>query len=614
MIPHEFISEVIARTDIVEVLREHHIELKQAGRGEFKACCPFHGEKTPSFYVSSDKQVYNCFGCKAKGNVVKFIQEYDKLSFVDAIETLAERLNMPVPHQSNGQNQENNSEFSLKELYNTMLLCSQLYHQVLMSPQGAIAMEYLSNRGITQDTIKRFNIGFAPDQWNFLSSNLKNYNPKLNKMLLELGMLRQNQEQRTFDMFRNRIMIPIIDRRGRVIAFGGRVMNNDQPKYMNSPEMAIYHKGNELFGLHQAIQWHQENRQDIQQIVIVEGYMDVIALSQFGINYAVASLGTATTRDQLQLVLRNTKRLIFCYDGDAAGQKAAWHALTIILGILDDAADVKFAFLPSEHDPDSYVRAYGKEGYEEYLNQALELEDYFFKYIKEHQVNPGNKNELAQIALEHMATMPDNIRLENMISMLSPRTNIDAEKLMTLLKRQRSYSNRRNPTPIEQQVPSLEMTPMRRLLILAIQYPMCIQTHTKSIVKLLNQIIDLNPNLRGLSVFNGLVSFILQHEQGKVSAASIVEAYAATDLGKWMKVLSEQELYARAKNVDLENVYKDLASTMTRMLVDYHQAKVNDLLATGQSRELTPQELTELTEHQRFVKNNYGRPYIEDKN
>lgn len=609
MIPHEFVSEVIARTDIVDVLTEHNIQLKQAGRAEFKACCPFHSEKTPSFYVSRDKQVYNCFGCKAKGNVVKFLQEYDKLSFTDAVETLAERLNMEVP-RNNFSKDKNRETASYRTYYEVMKECADKYHQVLTGSSGTAAMEYLTNRGITPETIERFNIGYAPDQWNFLQPRNENSDRTKTEQLLELGMLKKSMDNRIYDMFRHRVMIPIIDRRGRVIAFGGRVLNNDQPKYLNSPEMAIFHKGNELFGLYQAIEWHKNNRLEISKLIIVEGYMDVVALTQYGVNYAVASLGTSTTVDQLQLIFRNTKRLICCYDGDAAGHKAAWHALTIMLPILSDSVDVGFAFLPPEHDPDSFVRENGREKFEEYLDKAMTLEQYLFSYLSTHQANRNNTAELADNALSLLASMPDTVRLESLLTKLSTKVLMDREKLLVQLKRRRTYSQR--PVEIRQEEdPPLEITPVRRMLILAIQYPSCVQANGKAIVDLINQIIDLNKDIKGLDVLAKLINFILKRDSGRISAASIVEAYAGTPLEKWIGKLAGIELYSRAMNIDLNNVSKDMISTLTRILVDDHQTRAISLRQLSMERKLTDEELLELTEHIRFVKKYYGKPILD---
>ncbi len=612
MIPKEFISELIAHTDIVEVLSEHNVQLKQTGREEFKACCPFHSEKTPSFYVSRDKQVYNCFGCKAKGNVITFLQEYDKLSFTDAVETLAERLNLEVPREGRSQRDGRNTA-SYRTMYELMKDCADRYHRALKSPEGVAAMEYLSSRGITPETIERFNIGYAPDLWNFISNSGDLSNQTRAEQLLELGMIKKTADGRDhfYDMFRNRVMIPILDRRGRVIAFGGRVLDKELPKYMNSPEMAIFHKGKELFGLYQTIEWHKNNRLEINKLIVVEGYMDVIALAQYGVNYAVASLGTATTIDQLQLIFRHTKRLICCYDGDAAGHKAAWHALTLMLPIMNDSIDVSFAFLPPEHDPDSYVRENGKDKFEEYLDNAMPFDRYLFSYLVTHQVNKSNNAELADSALTLLAGMPDTLRLSTMISSLSKKVFMDPEKLLAQLKRKRTYNRGDIRSPVNEESAPFEITPVRRLIILAVQYPTCVQSNGKAIVDLVNQIIELNIDLKGFDVLVRLVEFILKHEKGCISAASIVEAYAGTKLEVWIRRMAEIELYSRASNIDPNNVSKDIIATLTRILVDDHQTKASSLRQLSMKRKLTEDELRELTEHLCFVMKYYGKPIIE---
>ncbi|MBQ8707202.1 MAG: DNA primase [Succinivibrionaceae bacterium] len=612
MIPSEFITEIITSTNIVDVMRERHIELKPSGRGQYKARCPFHSEKTPSFYVSEDKQVYNCFGCKAKGNVIKFLTEYDKLSFVDAVETLAERLGLEVPHTAQGSRNNGKSSLQTRNLYDIMSRCADRYHEVLRSPRGSAALEYLKNRGITDDTIERFRIGYAPDLWNFISASGNGQMPENASELQELGMVKPTADGRLYDMFRHRVMIPILDRRGRVMAFGGRVLNDEQPKYLNSPEMTIFHKGRELFGLHQALEWHRNNRQELKRLVIVEGYMDVIALTQYGINYAVASLGTATTVDQLQLIFRNAPQLVCCYDGDSAGHKAAWHALVTMLPILEDSADVRFAFLPSEHDPDSFVRENGPDSFERFLNEALPLDKYLFRQLVASQTNPDNSAELADSAVNLLATMPDTFRRVQLTEILSKKVFMDVDRLTASIRQKAAYARNRNgeQQPAQQTENLLELTPIRRLLILAIQYPMTVRANAQAIVGLLNQIIDLNVNIKGLDVLAGLIKFILG-QKCNVSAASIVQAYSGSELSKWIGMLAEYEIYMNASNVDPVNVGKDMLATMTRLLVEYHQNEATKLRMLSQDRSLTEDELRKLTEHLRFVKTYYRMPLQE---
>ncbi len=606
MIPQEFISDVVARTDIVDVMSEHSIELKTAGREEYKACCPFHGEKTPSFYVSREKQVYNCFGCKAKGNVITFLMEYDKLSFTDAVESLAERLGLDVPRitrsQRPGTPPPQESAPVSRDLYALMQECAAAFASVLAGPQGETAAAYLADRGITPATIQRFGMGFAPEQWDFLIRNVARGDQERLRQLSELGMIKQNESGRMYDMFRNRVMIPITDRRGRTVAFGGRVLNNDKPKYLNSPEMAIFHKGRELFGLNQAQEQSRLKKQPLQILVLVEGYMDVIALAQSGVDNAVASLGTSTTADQLQLIFHSARKLVCCYDGDEAGQRAAWHALVTMLPIITDRCDAAFAFLPPEHDPDSYVREHGREGFENYLKNALSLEDYFFSYLDSH--NPGGTAELADEALSLLALMQNTFKLDSLLDTLAPRIFTSREKLGEKLqaKRNQLQRNARALPPIQESPQNaLEITPVRRLLILAIQHPASIQSHGSEMMALLDKIRTQDPALKGLDVLTGLCDFILRQAQGRISAASIIQAYQGTGLEKWLHLLSEQELYSRAANVDPENVWKDIQSTISGLLVDYHQVAVAALREAGRNRRLTDEELQSITEHLRFI-------------
>ncbi|WP_303820045.1 DNA primase, partial [Actinobacillus minor] len=319
-IPRSFIDDLIARTDIVELIN-HRVKLKKAGR-EYHACCPFHHEKTPSFSVSPSKQFYHCFGCGAHGNVISFLMEYDKLEFPEAIEELAALNGLEVPRENLRQSDSRSPQVGYKakrDLYGLLSEITQFYQQNLQ--QDIPSQSYLQQRGLSSEIIARFEIGFAPNAYDAVLRKFGK-NPEEVQKLRDTGMLSESESGRIYDKFRNRIMFPIRDKRGRVIAFGGRVMGDERPKYLNSPESATYHKGNELYGLYQALQVDENP----QYLFVVEGYMDVVALAQFGVENAVASLGTATTGEQIQQMFRVTEQIICCYDGDRAGRDAAWRA------------------------------------------------------------------------------------------------------------------------------------------------------------------------------------------------------------------------------------------------------------------------------------------------
>lgn len=363
-IPREFIQEVLARVDLVELI-DARLTLKRSG-SNFIARCPFHNEKTPSFSVNRDKQFYHCFGCGAHGNAIGFLMDYDRLGFVEAVEQLADRAGMQVPTETGHTSVPETTQ--LKPLIDIQDSAARFYSQQLKShPEATKAISYLKNRGITGAMAKRFRLGYAPPGWRNLPAELPE------ELLIASGLI-ISKEGKTYDRFRDRIMFPIRDKRGQVIGFGGRVLNDDTPKYINSPETPVFKKHRELFGLYEAL----ESSYKPDKILVVEGYMDVIALAGFGINNAVAALGTATSEDHIQLLFRYTNELIFCFDGDKAGLQAAWKALEATLPYLRDGRQTRFLTLPTGHDPDSLVRANGPEHFLQLVTEAQPFSEYFF--------------------------------------------------------------------------------------------------------------------------------------------------------------------------------------------------------------------------------------------
>ncbi|MGM0517869.1 MAG: DNA primase [Pseudomonadota bacterium] len=354
-IPEAFVEEVVARSDIVEVIGER-VPLKKKGK-EFAACCPFHQEKTPSFYVTPDKQFYHCFGCGAHGNVVGFLMEYDHVDFPTAIETLAGRLGMEVPRHQ-GDREKLDRLGRLREV--TAMATDWFRANLRRHPE---AIEFLKGRGLSGETAARFALGFAPPG-NHLEQALSGKAGA--EELVDTGLLIQRDNGDRYDRFRGRVIFPIRDPRGHVIGFGGRIIGPGEPKYLNSPETELFHKGYGVYGLYESRQVDQ--RPD--SLIVVEGYMDVILLAQHGVRHTVATLGTATTAEQLTLLFRQTDRLVFCFDGDAAGRRAAVKALEVALPLMHDGRDLRFAFLPEGEDPDSYVRAHGKAGFERFVEQS----------------------------------------------------------------------------------------------------------------------------------------------------------------------------------------------------------------------------------------------------
>lgn len=375
MIPSEFIDELLAKVDIVDIIDEH-VPLKKGG-ANYMACCPFHKEKSPSFSVSPHKQFYHCFGCGAHGSAIGFIMEYQGLTFTEAVQYLADRVGMTVPRTHGRQeNPEQRAERKKKQqtLEETTEAAAAFYRGRLK--QDTRAQEYLRTRGLSPEIIEHYGLGYAPDSWQPLAQV---FQPYPNTPLMESGMLVE-KDGRHYDRFRDRIMFPIRNLRGQVIGFGGRVLDKGEPKYLNSPETPLFDKGRNLYGLHEG----RAAVKEAGRILVVEGYMDVVALAQFGIGYGAAALGTATTADHIKLLMRQTDSIYFCFDGDRAGKKAAWRALENALPQLKDDKSLHFLFLPEEHDPDSYIRAYGKNRFEDaLLNQSKPLSEYFWEHLSD---------------------------------------------------------------------------------------------------------------------------------------------------------------------------------------------------------------------------------------
>ena len=463
-IPQSFIDELLARTDIVELI-DSRVRLKKAGKN-YQACCPFHNEKSPSFSVSPEKQFYHCFGCGAHGNAIGFLMEYDGLNFPDAIDDLAGQLGLTVPREENGSYSTSSTPAVSADQYQLMEQANRFYQGQLR--QAPAAIDYLKGRGLSGEVVKKYGIGYAPAGWDGLRQLLAR-SRELEQQLITLGMLIQKDNGGSYDRFRDRIMFPIRDRRGRIIGFGGRVLGDGTPKYLNSPETPIFHKGKELFGLYEV----KEAQRNPTRILIVEGYMDVVALAQYGIDYAVASLGTATTSDHMQLLFRTAPEIICCYDGDKAGREAAWRALENALPGLQDGRELKFAFLPQEHDPDSFVRAHGREAFEEYLNQAQPFSDFLFERLARDLNLSGEagQNELANKAIALIRRVPEGFTREGLITKLSQqlRWGENERRLRDIFARQEKEEQQ--PEAPAARNSKIKLTPVRRAIALVVQHP-----------------------------------------------------------------------------------------------------------------------------------------------
>ncbi|MBO5393512.1 MAG: DNA primase [Pseudomonas sp.] len=394
LIPQSFIDDLLNRTDIVDVVSSR-VQMKKAGKN-YTACCPFHKEKTPSFSVSPDKQFYYCFGCGAGGNALGFIMDHDNLDFPQAVEELAKAAGMEIPREESGRPHKPRQPTD-SPLYPLLTAAADFYRQALKShPARKAAVDYLKGRGLTGEIARDFGLGFAPPGWDNLYKHLSS-DTLQQKAMIDAGLLVENAETgKRYDRFRDRVMFPIRDSRGRIIAFGGRVLGDDKPKYLNSPETPVFHKGQELYGLFEARKFNRS----LDEIIVVEGYMDVIALAQQGLRNAVATLGTATSEEHMKRLFRVVPSVLFCFDGDQAGRNAAWRALEATLPCLQDGRRARFLFLPEGEDPDTLVRSEGTDAFKARINQhAQPLADYFFQQLTE-EADPRSLEGKA-----HMATL-----------------------------------------------------------------------------------------------------------------------------------------------------------------------------------------------------------------
>ena len=415
-IPDSFLDDLVARSDIVEIIGAR-VPLKKAGR-EYKACCPFHNEKTPSFWVSPDKQFYHCFGCGVHGTVIGFLMQYEKMEFLDALADLAQRAGLELPREAQSPRDPGSAD-----LHDVLARASRFFEQNLAD--NARARTYLDGRGIDLKTGSLFALGYAADAWEALLQRMGS-NDEERRRLFQVGLVIERAAG-YYDRFRDRLMFPIRDSRGRVIGFGGRVIGQGEPKYLNSPETPLFHKGRELYGLYEA----RKARADFKRLMIVEGYMDVVRLHQAGITYAVATLGTATTQEHLNKIFRMTSEVVFCFDGDHAGRQAARRAMENSLELARDGRELKFMFLPEGQDPDSLVAAEGAEAFEKRLQGALPLSEYLVQQlISEVDLNHiDGRAKLKALAAPLFGRMPEGIYREMLAERLAARVSMPAATL-----------------------------------------------------------------------------------------------------------------------------------------------------------------------------------------
>ncbi len=540
LIPQNFIDDLIARSDIVEVINAR-VPLKRKGK-EYTACCPFHNEKTPSFTVSENKQFFYCFGCHAKGNVIGFLMDYEHLSYIDAIESLAADAHLDVPHENDGFANKNRQD--KQPFYDILKQASELFQQQLKNSERAI--DYLKQRGLSGDIAKQFKIGYAPDGWDFLISHLGQSTDNLNS-LSKTGLIVNKENNKTYDRFRDRIIFPITDQRGRIVGFGGRILDQGEPKYLNSPENAVFHKGYELYGLFEV----KQALRKIDRIIIVEGYMDVVALAQHDINYAVASLGTATTTEQIQKTFRTTHEIVFCYDGDNAGKKAAWRALENTLSVIRDGMIAKFLFLPEKEDPDTMVRKEGKGAFETRIKNATTLSEFLFEHLKSESdiSSKEGKAQLASKANALIQKMHNSLFKDLLIEELSTLVGLSYQHLESKIS---SSTKSRKPAlkkvkPLRSQQVSNNKT--RLAVALLVQNPVLASQHKvpESFKHAVN---------KGLPLLHTLQQTI--NSNTEISSAALLERFRDSELENTLNTLSMLQTPETENKEKVIDTYKEI--------------------------------------------------------
>ncbi|HEY8159701.1 MAG TPA: DNA primase [Methylobacter sp.] len=568
-IPREFIDELLVRVDIVDLI-DSHVPLKKTG-ANFVARCPFHTEKTPSFSVNQKKQFFHCFGCGTSGNAISFLMNFSHLDFVEAVEDLAGFAGIAVPRES-VEHQPRQQKDNLTSLYTLMEQVAAFYtEQLRASNEGKKAAKYLKNRGVTGDCAGDFMLGYAPDEWKALATRFDQ------KLLLEAGLLVSKENGQLYDRFRGRIMFPIRDKRARIIGFGGRVLDNSLPKYLNSPETSLFHKGKEVYGLHELLQKNAKP----QRILIVEGYMDVITLAQFGIHYAVAALGTAASHAHLDLLFRFSSELVLCFDGDNAGREAAWRAMESAFSSLKDGRQIRIMLLPQNHDPDSLVREEGVDGFIGRVQTAETLSEYFFGHFSK-ELNLSEMEGRAQLvtkAKPYLDKLSESIFKEMMFARLkelSGWTSLDVlENTATLAPKQDPKQHRN--TARNQPQDSGRLSSARVAIALLVQTP--------RLAELIEQReIDWNGlDFSGAALFKNILQVIA--DKNPSNAAVLMEHYRDTAEEKSIKALALLDV--QVSDDKIETVFCD---SLDRLLTQARETALTRLLNKGKTEGLDAQE------------------------
>ena len=568
-IPRSFIDDLLNRVDIVEVI-DNRVPLKKKGR-EFWACCPFHGEKTPSFSVSPTKQFYHCFGCQRNGNAVGFLMDYDHMEFVEAIETLAQSLGLEIPYEAGSAPPAKRDD--LEPMYRTLEACADFYQKQLRDSKTAI--DYLKNRGISGETARDYAIGYAPPGWNNLEGD--------KQALVDTGMVILKDDGKNYDRFRNRLMFPIRNRRGRYIAFGGRVINpEDEPKYLNSPESRLFHKGEEIYGLYEL----KKAVSTIDRIYVTEGYMDVVALAEHGVRTAVATLGTAINNRQIETLFRACKHLVFCFDGDEAGKKAAWRSLEECLPSLKEGRLARFLFLPDGQDPDSYVQSHGQDAFANFAESASTLTEYLFQgLLAQHNVKtPEGRSQLLDQLRPYYAKIPLQSLKDQILAEIESRLGRQVDdRLLRLLGEQRN-----RPLQSRVQLPEQHWTPTRLAINLLLQKPVLAAG-----VGTPHELAD--SGIPGVDLLLKVLDRI--HDEPEISTQNLLSRFSGepheTHLYKLAVMSPEVE-----SDEDLERMLADCLQRLQKQYIGLRRARMIEKMQAGETL-----SESEKQEHRRLFTN-----------
>ena len=597
-IPQHFIDDLVSRIDIVEVI-DKRVPLKKAGR-DYQACCPFHNEKTPSFTVSPDKQFYHCFGCGAHGTAVGFLMEYERMEFVEAIEELARQAGLEVPREGGDVARSAATTEGNKPLYALLEQAAGFYQQQLRShPEAPRVIAYIKERGLSGEIARDFGIGFAPPGWDSL---LRALGPQQQGPLIRTGMLVEKEGGKCYDRFRDRLMFPIRDRRGRVIAFGGRVMPGGDDKasgakYLNSPETPIFHKGRELYGLYEARQALRE----LPRLLVVEGYMDVVALAQFGVRYAVATLGTAVTPEHLDKLFRQTSEVVFCFDGDRAGRDAAWRGLENALPHLQDGRSLRFMFMPDGEDPDTLIRRIGSEAFTELVVSAQPLDDFLLEQFKQRVdlSQLDGQAKLVELSRPLLGKLPEGVYRHKLLERLASLAQLPVQTLQAMLKGQTASVHPNAPRPQSARPRSGALRPGRQAPS-HVRHAISLLLQRPQLAALVQEPAQLAPlRLPGIALLLEMLELL--HRQPNLSTSALLERWRGREEERHLATLAGHELLLDAEQDDLEQEFCGAIAGLQRQLLRQRHQELA-------SKPLSQLSSTERLEYQALLREMHHQP------